>query len=129
MRLVMLLCGCFALSGCQTGQPPPNGTKEKQPVVSKTARPPSASKKTKPPIVTPASGISGRVALVNTLLRYVIVDFSLSSQAPMPEQKMGVYRQGVKVGEIKISEQSQALNFAADITAGEVQMGDVVRPD
>jgi hypothetical protein len=130
MRSVLFLSGCLALFGCQGGPSSPNQKGEKQPVIQKAAKrtPPPKQAKPQPPSVIPASGISGRVALVNNALRYVIVDFSLS-EAPKPEQKMSVYRQGAKVGEVKISEQSQALNFAADIVAGEVQVGDMVRLD
>ena len=59
-------------------------------------------------------------------LRYVILDFSLS-RLPGIEQRFHVYREGQKVGEVKISGPSQNMNIAADIVAGEAKIGDDVR--
>ena len=76
--------------------------------------------------MVPLSPSAGRVVLVNASLRYVVVDFGLGNP-PSAGQRMNVYRQGQKVGEVKISSQSRTNNFAADITAGEARAGDEVR--
>jgi len=47
---------------------------------------------------------------------------------PQVDQRLGVYRQGQKVGEVKISSQARNSIIAADITQGEANVGDEVRP-
>jgi len=80
------------------------------------------------PVVTPLTPILGKVVVVNADLKYVVVDFALSRQ-PTPGDLFGVFRMGMKVGEVRINDLSTAANFAADITAGEVKAGDEVRKD
>ena len=77
-------------------------------------------------IVTPARPKSGRISLVNTSARYVIVTFSLG-QLPARESHLHVYRDGLKVAELKITDYSRDINAVADIIAGECQVGDEVR--
>ena len=79
-------------------------------------------------VVTPVDRVVGRVALVNRALRYVVVDFS-RGRVPAADQLLNVYRQGKKVAELKVSSQSDGRNFAADILAGEVRVGDEARED
>jgi hypothetical protein len=43
---------------------------------------------------------------------------------PQIAQRFNVYRHGLKVGEIKISGPQRDVNIAADIVAGECQVGD-----
>lgn len=76
--------------------------------------------------VTPVQFISGKVVLVREQLRYVVVDFGVSLQ-PKPGDRLGVYRDGNRVGEVRISQQASAGNVAADIMAGEARVGDEVR--
>ena len=119
MRLPIILITVL-LAGCAPTKPGPNGQAASPPV--KRVKPSKAA----PPIITPAYGIIGKVALVNDKLRYVVIDFTLSRK-PEPEIRLNVYRNGQKVGEVKISDQAQESNVAADITAGEVKVGDDVR--
>jgi hypothetical protein len=116
MRIPVLLL-CLVLAGCSTAKKDP-----------KTGASPTAVKppKTRDPIITPAYGINGKIALVNDKLRYVVLDFTLSRK-PEPETRLNVYRNGQKVGEVKISNQAQESFIAADITAGDVKPGDEVR--
>ena len=81
-----------------------------------------------PPDVKPLTPILGKVLVVNTDLKYVVVDFALS-RPPIPGDLFNVFRMGMKVGEVRINNLSTAANFAADITAGEVKVGDEVRKD
>jgi len=78
------------------------------------------------PRVTPLNEFSGRVASVNQNLRFVVVEFPLS-QLPPIDQRMSVYRQGQKVGEAKITGPARDHNIAADLVAGEANVGDEVR--
>lgn len=103
-------------------------------ILSGCAHAPSASApkapagKTRPaPVITPVNLLQGKVVTLNTQLRFVIVDFGLG-QTPAVGQTLDIYRNGEKIGEVKISEQSRSNLFAADVVAGNVQVGDVVKP-
>lgn len=78
------------------------------------------------PRVVPLNEIRGRVAVVHPTLRFVVIDFYLSP-LPTVDQRLGVFRQGQKVGEVKISREERNQNVAADIVAGEARVGDEVR--
>lgn len=80
------------------------------------------------PQIVPLTPILGKVVLVNTQLKYVVVDFSLS-RPPAPGETFNVYRAGMKVGEVRINDLSALSNFAADISAGEATVGDEVRTE
>ena len=79
-------------------------------------------------IVTPSSVVAGTASLVNANARYVVVSYPLGV---LPEIgcRLNVYRNGLKVGELRISGPQRDVNTVADILAGEVQVGDEVRPD
>jgi hypothetical protein len=77
-------------------------------------------------IVTPATPKAGRISLVNGSARYVIVTFSVG-QVPVRESRLHVYRDGLKVAELKVTDFVRDINAAADIVAGECQVGDEVR--
>jgi hypothetical protein len=76
--------------------------------------------------ITAVSGMAGRVALLNANLQYVVIDFSLN-QLPEVDQRFAVFRQGKKVGEVKISGPVRDHNIVADIVAGEAKPGDEVQ--
>jgi hypothetical protein len=77
-------------------------------------------------VMTLANPTSGTVVAVNSGLRFAVLDYSLKTIPPL-EQRLGIYRQGQKVGEVKISGPEMDGNIVADIVAGEVQAGDEVR--
>jgi hypothetical protein len=79
-------------------------------------------------IVTPAPPMVGRVASVHVAGQFVILSFQ-AGPMPVPEQRLGIYRGGLKVGEVKISKEQIGANQAADIVAGEAQPGDEARPE
>jgi hypothetical protein len=81
-----------------------------------------------PPVVTPLTPILGKVLVVNTDLKYIVADFSLS-RPPKPGDVYDVIRMGMKVGEARINENPTAANYSADIIAGEAKVGDEVRKD
>ncbi|MGH9799480.1 MAG: hypothetical protein ACRD82_03880 [Blastocatellia bacterium] len=124
----LLLAALFtglALTGCAHA----NGGKPKDAASSaQNAKSPAKTAPAKRPVVVPINSLAGKVALVNTALRYVVIDFSLS-RTPAAGQRLNVYREGQKVGEVIVSDQSRDHNFAADIAAGNVQAGDEVRED
>ena len=93
------------------------------PAKEKTPRKPKDDGK---PEVIPSHDLAGKVVMVNDSLRYVVVDFGFG-RLPQPEQRLGVYRGGNKVAEIKISTHSRQSHYAADIITGTVQAGDEVK--
>jgi hypothetical protein len=78
------------------------------------------------PIVTPETGLVGRVALINPQARFAVLTFPIGHMAA-DEQQLCVYRNGLKVGELKATAMRSDLNLVADIVAGEVAVGDEVR--
>jgi len=72
--------------------------------------------------------IWGRVAQVNSTLRFVVMDFPLRR---MPEngQRLNVYRDDQRVGEVRVTGPSQGTTTAGDLLAGEARIGDEVRED
>ena len=80
------------------------------------------------PVIAPVSAFSGRVVLVNGPLKYLVAEGTIGRLPPV-EQRLNVYRDGQKVGEAVVSNQSRGANFAADISQGEVRVGDTLRSD
>lgn len=77
-------------------------------------------------IMTPDSALSGKVARVNQEGRFVVLTFPIG-HLPTLNQRLNVYRRGLKVGEIRITGPQLDDNVVGDIGAGEVQVGDEVR--
>ena len=77
-------------------------------------------------LVTPENSLTGRVLTYNAAGRFVVVDFPVGKLPPF-EQTLFVYRQGLKVGEVKITGPERDTNTVADLISGEAQKGDEVR--
>lgn len=77
-------------------------------------------------IVTPEKALNGKVATYNDVGRFVVVDFPIG-KVPPPDQRMFVYRGGLKVGEVKVNNWQREHYVVADLIAGEAQSGDEVR--
>ncbi len=77
-------------------------------------------------IVTPEQLLVGKVATFNTAGRFVVLDFPVG-KLPALEQVMFVYRQGLKVGEVKIVGPERDHMTIGDLLAGEARKGDEVR--
>jgi hypothetical protein len=88
--------------------------------------PPPAGLKTPKLIVTPENGLAGKVEMVNQNARYVVLSFPIG-HLPAMEQRLNVYRNGLKVGEVKVSGPQIEDNVVADIVEGESGQGDEVR--
>jgi hypothetical protein len=125
VRLLLIvagLSGCLVWSGCARhaktvgASPAPAGEH-----TAATNAPAGASKL----IVTADSGLSGTVSWVNADWRFVVLTFPVG-QMPALEQRLSVYRRGLKVGELKVSGPQQDDSIVADITAGEAARGDTV---
>jgi len=77
-------------------------------------------------IVTPEQGFVGKIATVNDAARFVIVTFPVGHVPPV-DQPLVVYRNGLKVGELKVTEPQRDEFTAADIVTGDTAVGDEVR--
>jgi hypothetical protein len=77
--------------------------------------------------VTPAPGtVYGKVAHVNASDRFVVLTYPIG-RVPPNNKRLSVYRDGMKVGELKVTGPREDPNTVADITAGEARAGDEVR--
>ncbi len=99
-----LLCGLL-LAGCATKPAPPPGSRL---------------------LVTPETALLGSVVKVIDDARYAVLKFPVGAM-PSRDQRLGVFRKGLKVGEVKISGPQMDEITAGDIINGEVQVGDEVR--
>ena len=106
------LCGLLLAAGC----------------AHTTAPSPHPAPKPAPPIITPDLRPIGHVETVNPAGRFVVVSFA---NAPMPalEARLGVYRNGQKIGEVKITGPQREVNIVADIVTGDPHPQDEVKPD
>lgn len=68
----------------------------------------------------------GKVEMVNQSARYVVLSFPIG-HLPAMEQRLSVYRRGLKIGEVKVSGPQIEDNVVADIVAGDSEPGDEVR--
>jgi hypothetical protein len=95
---------------------------------SQPARPPVSPRgKPAPKIeVTPDTALTGKVKSANLNARFVILSFPIG-QMPRVGQPLLVYRQGLQVGEVRITGPQMDCNIAADLVAGEAMVGDEVR--
>ena len=76
-------------------------------------------------IVTPEERLQGKVAWVNSNLRFVVMTFPVGQMA-RPGQYLNVYRKGLKVGEVRVTGPQRDDSTVADILSGDAGAGDVV---
>jgi len=135
MRIVLLLLvpgvlalGCAHRKGAvpQTWEDPgilmasvPANTSGK----NQTLNVPAANQKL---IVTPENAVVGKVTTVNQTARFVVLSFPVGHM-PAVEQQLGLFRRGLKVGEVKVTGPQLDENTVADIVAGDSEVGDEVR--
>ena len=113
-----ILAGLLAMAGCARDQAP-------------AVQPPSAAaldtaSTNASLIITPEVGLNGKIASVNANLRFVVITFPVGQMPPL-DRRLNVYRQGLKVGEVRISGPQSDDSIVADITSGEAAIGDAVR--
>jgi hypothetical protein len=77
-------------------------------------------------IVTPDNSLTARVLSYNSVGRFVVLGFPVG-QMPKMDQSFFLYRDGLKVAEVKITEHQLDNNIVADLVTGEAQVGDEVR--
>jgi hypothetical protein len=77
-------------------------------------------------IVTPDESLAAEVISVNTVGRFVILNFP-TGRMPKLEQHLFLYRGGLKVAEVKAVGPQEDTSIVADIISGDARMGDIVR--
>jgi hypothetical protein len=108
--LLSLLLSVILFSGCASTQ-------------TKTSK---SAAKMPPAIVTPDTSLAAKVVSYNSAGRFVVLSFSVG-QMPKMDQGLFLYRDGLKVGEIKITGPQNDNNIVADLVTGDAQVGDEVR--
>jgi hypothetical protein len=116
--VMAVLAGLLACGGCAR-------SKVGGPSGANAGFPDNTQSKSKP-IVTPVASHTGKVARLNVAGQFVVLSFPLG-YLPATDQNLSVYRAGLKVGEVRVSEWRRDENVVADIVAGEAQPGDEVR--
>jgi hypothetical protein len=90
------------------------------------AAPAGASATNQALIVTPENAPVGKVVGVNAPGRFVVLNFPLGKMAAV-DQRLSLYRRGLKVGEVKVTGPQRESNIVADLVAGEAEVGDEAR--
>jgi zona occludens toxin (predicted ATPase) len=132
--LIFSLLLTLAASGCYSIYDEPKTATPTAPAPTPTFTPataPVSAPVTTPtpapaPIVTPDYSLAAKVVSVNTIGRFVVLSFP-ASQMPKMDQTLFIYRDGLKVAEVRVTGPQQDNNTVADITSGEAQVGDTVR--
>jgi len=78
------------------------------------------------PIVKSADVLNGKVVSYNSIGRFAVLNFPVT-QMPAVGQTMFIFRDGLKVGEVKITGPQKDDNIVADLAQGQVKPGDEVR--
>ena len=114
--LILLVAFAVAGPGCASKHPP---------VYSDVPRPAKVAPPSKP-VITPSTAVTGKVVRFNQVGRFAVLNFSLAHM-PTLEQTMFVYRNNLKVGEVKVNGPQLDDNVCAELTSGEAAAGDEVR--
>jgi hypothetical protein len=109
IRFLSLTAAGIALVGCAHSKP-----KTEAPAAPSTT------------IVTPDSSLAGRVVSYNSTGRFVVLNFP-SRQMPNMDQRLFLYRAGLKVAEVKVTGPQNDDNIVADLASGDAKIGDEVR--
>jgi hypothetical protein len=110
IRFLSLAAAGVALAGCVHSQP-------------ETAAPAAAPSTT---IVTPDNSLAGRVVSYDSTGRFLVLNFP-SRLMPNTDQRLFLYRSGLKVAEVKVTGPQNDDNIVADLVSGDVTIGDEVR--
>ena len=78
------------------------------------------------PIVTPDTSLTAKVASYNATGRFAVLSFPVG-HLPAMDQTLFLYRDGLKVGEVKVTGPQRDNDTVADLITGTAQAGDEVR--
>ena len=112
--LTLTLLLFISASGCSWL---PSSPKSTRPAATTTAAP--------TPIITPDFSLAATVVSVNTVGRFVVLNFPAGGM-PKIDQTLFLYRSGLKVAEIRVTGPQQDSNIVADLVSGDAQVGDTV---
>lgn len=118
---ITLLLLALMLSGCAWVKRHTPGHHTAKPAAA--AKPAPTASRT---IVTPDDSLAAKVLTVNTIGRFVVLNFP-QGRMPKLEQHLFLYRGGLKVAEVKVVGPQQETSIVADILSGDAQAGDTVR--
>jgi hypothetical protein len=123
--LPVTLAFALAVSGC-AGKRGADAPAAAQPRARAPVAPAAATATNQTLIVTPEQALVGKVMLVNTIGRFLTLRFPLG-RMPEVEQRLSLYRRGLKVGEVKVTGPQREDRIVADLVAGEAEVGDEAR--
>jgi hypothetical protein len=113
MRIAIGLLGAtLLLAGCAHHHAPPQAG-------------PGQSPQT---VIRPDFRASGQVVMVNAAARFVVISFP-PGPVPQTGHALYIYRNGFKVGEVKVSGPQHENDTVADIIAGDAQLHDEAREE
>jgi hypothetical protein len=112
MTHVFLVAAVVAVAGCASNQ---------EPKYADLGTPTPQN-----PVVKSADDLTGRIASYNSIGRFAVLNFPVT-RMPAVGQTLFVFRDGLKVGEVKVTGPQRDDNIVADLTKGEAQSGDQVR--
>jgi len=110
-QLTLLLLAGMLAAGC---------------VFHKAKKAPAPAARTTQPVVAPDNSLTARVASYNATGRFVVLSFPIG-QMPKLDQTLFLYRDGLKVAEVKVTGPQRDNNIVADLISGDAQVGDEVR--
>ncbi len=121
MPALLVLLIALLLAGCarNAANGPGYGTAGKPALTGETAANQNLG-------TAPAILLVGKVVRVEPSARFVVLNFPVG-RFPALDQHLNLYRNGIKVGEVKVSAWQNDDIVVADILAGESQVGDEVR--
>ncbi len=76
--------------------------------------------------MTPDDVLVGKVARVNVDGRFVVMTFPIG-HLPSLDQKLSIYRRGLKMGEVRVTGPQLDDSVVGDLAAGDARAGDEVR--
>lgn len=129
--LLMLLMACAVVCGCASRQTVSQRILDmKEGEATATAVPPpdsasAARTRKEAPVLVASTALTGKIMRVDKRARFAVVSFPLG-RLPANEQRLSVYREGLKVGEVKITGPQRDDKTVADIVAGDCDAGDQV---
>ena len=124
MRILLILCVALMLCSCLGRKPGPQAAGPAS--AGGGAGSPGGAPGSQKLIVTPEQALVGKVEFVNVTARFVVLNFPVG-RLPALEQRLNLYRGGLKVGEVKVTGPHYDDNIVADLVAGDSEVGDQVR--
>jgi hypothetical protein len=121
----LLLAGCASHKSEFSSVPGPSG-KTSRSSTSSTSSKRSPAPVMPQPIVTPDTSLAGKVVRYNAVGRFAVLSFPVG-QLPKTGETLFLYRNGLKVAEIKVTGPETDHFTVADVVTGEAQTGDEVR--